>query len=67
MKTPHHYVGFAQRRASPTAAGEAGEADKRHEDPSRLPSGKRGRRLGAGAWFGSTAPAKEQKANSDCA
>jgi hypothetical protein len=39
----------AQRCASPTAAGEAGRAQKEHSSSPKLPSGKRGRRLGAGA------------------
>ena len=39
----------AQRRASPTAAGEAGGAEKGYANSPRAPSGKRGRRLGAGA------------------
>lgn len=42
-------IGSAQRRASPTAAGEAGGAQTAYPNPDLLPSGTRRRRLGAGA------------------
>ena len=43
---------MAQRRASPTAAGEAGGAHPEYSNPAKPLSGKRGRRLGAGALLG---------------
>src|SRR5215831_4667246 len=42
----------AERRASPTAAREAGGAQTRYLNCPKLPSGKRRRRLGAGALLG---------------
>ena len=42
----------AERRASPTAAGEAGGAQTQYSNSPRPATGKRGRRLGAGALFG---------------
>ena len=44
-----HIILSAQRRASPTAAGDAGGAQKRYMNGAKAPSGKRGRRLGGGA------------------
>src|ERR1051326_5804991 len=40
---------FAERRASPTAAGEAGGAHTQYSNSPGPPSGNWGRRLGAGA------------------
>lgn len=42
---------YAQRCASPTAAGEAGAAHRECPSFHRVPSRKRGRRLGGGAVF----------------
>src|ERR1039458_121272 len=48
----HNRPVVIQRRASPTAAGDAGGAQKRYTNQSEPPSGKRGRRLGAGTSLG---------------
>jgi hypothetical protein len=51
-----------QRCASPTAAREAGGAHKGYTNWREPPSGKRGRRLGAGASFGEW-PSERPKCN----
>lgn len=59
----------AERRASPTAAGEAGGAEKRYTNLCQAPSGKRGRQSGAGAPFDPLQPRlmlKEPDEVSDC-
>src|SRR4051794_17642053 len=45
-----------ERCGSPTAAGEEGGRQRSYPNSSRAPSGKRGRRLGAGAWLDVSSP-----------
>ena len=51
----------AERRASPTAAGEADGAQTRYSNSLRLPNGKHGRWLGAGALFGESCMREENR------
>ena len=44
--------GNTERCGSPTAAGEAGRAQKKYTNPGDATNAKRGRRLGEAAWFG---------------
>src|ERR1043166_7959274 len=55
----------ASRRASPNAAEEEGGAQTEYPNSLEPPSGKRGRRLGAGASLGRPSPGATLKSKDD--